>query len=354
MTKKFSEILHKYQTGINAELKFFFSEEIKKSNSPFFIKTLKILKEFSLRPGKKIRAILVNHGYLLLGGKDKKNILKASIFIELIHNFLLIHDDILDKEEMRRGKPSLHRLYQKETKLKDKKEKEYYGLSMSVVAGDMMEFLARKILSESKFSAECKTNAIKKLNQILISTAHGEMFEYWLRKNREIKKITEKDILEIYKNKTAYYTFIGPLQIGAILAGAPEKSLLLLEKIGLPLGIAFQIEDDIEEIFGDKKTIGSKLGSDIQENQPNLLILKTIKNKKGEILNKFLGKKNITGRDLKIIKNAIIKSGAYEDCQQIAKNLINQAKKDIIHGNYPQKEKEFLINLADYILARKD
>ncbi|MGD0576605.1 MAG: polyprenyl synthetase family protein, partial [Candidatus Staskawiczbacteria bacterium] len=277
--------------------------EIKEAKAPFLIETLKTLKEYSLRPGKRIRAILINYGYFLAGGKDKKVILKTSIFIELIHNFLLIHDDILDQDGMRRGKLSLHRLYQKNAAVKNRKEKEYYGVSMSIVAGDMMEFLGRKILSQSKFSDKHKVRAIEKLNQILISTAHGEMFEYWLRKNKTKKIAKEKDVFEIYKNKTAYYTFVGPLQIGALLAGSSDKSLFLFEKIGLPLGIAFQIKDDIE----DAK-------SDIKEEQPNLLSFKNI-----------------------------------DECKELAKNLTNQAKKEILITNFPIKEKQFLLDLADYI-----
>ena len=303
MTKEFSKILSKYHADISNELAVFFDKEIKKADSPFLQKTLKTLKEFSLRPGKRIRAILVNYGYFLAGGKNKKEILKTSIFIELIHNFLLIHDDILDEEKMRRGKPALHHIFENEKFLKNKNEREYYGISMAVVMGDMMEFLGRRVLSQSKFSDKNKIEAIKKLEQILISTAHGEMFEYWIRKNQKRETAKEKDILEIYKNKTACYTFVGPLQIGALLAGASTKTLLSLEKIGLPLGVAFQIKDDIEDINSDK-----------QEGQPSLLTLKSI-----------------------------------DECKKISKNLIDQTKKEIRATKFPEREKQFLLDLADYI-----
>ena len=354
MTKNFIEILSKYQVSINKELKFFFDTEIKETKTPFLIKTLKELKEFSLRPGKRIRAILINYGYFLAGGKDKKSILKTSIFIELIHNFLLIHDDIVDREKIRRGKATLHYQYQKEPNLENE-EKKHYGLSMAIVAGDMIEFLGRKILAQSKFSDNHKIEAIKKLNLILTLTAYGEMFEFWLRKKiKNGETIKEKDILDIYKTKTAFYTFIGPLQMGAALAGGNQKAINFFEKIGLPLGIAFQIKDDIQDLFGEKKEIGSETASDIKEGQPNLLIIKTLNKKQGKIIKKYLWKKDINKKELKIIKNAVLKSGAYEDCQQIAKNLINRVKKDIVYANYPQKEKEFLLNLADYILERED
>jgi len=345
MTENFLKELSKYQTEINKEFKIFFASEIKNSKTPFLKKTLKKLEEFSLRPGKRIRAILINYGYFLAGGKDKKNILKASISIELIHNFLLIHDDIIDRDIMRRGKASLHYQYQKESNLIEKEEKKHYGLSMAIAGGDMMYFLGHKILTQSKISNDYKIDAIKKLDQITTSTIYGEMFEIWLKqnfKNGEI--IKEKDVLDILKNKTAFYTFVGPLQMGAMLAGGNQKTINFLEKIGISLGVAFQIKDDIQDL---------STASDIKEGQPNLLIVKAINKAQGKIIKKYLNKKNIDKDEIKIIKKAMAESGAYEYCMQISRNLMTQAKKDIIQSKYPKKEKEFLLNLADYISERK-
>jgi len=345
MTENFLKELSKYQTEINKELKIFFASEIKNSKTPFFKKTLKELEEFSLRPGKRIRAILIIYGYFLAGGMDKKNILKTSIVIELIHNFLLIHDDIIDRDVVRRGKASLHYQYQKSSNLNDEGKK-HYGLSMAITGGDMMYFLGHKILSQSKISNDYKIEAIKKLDQIITLTIYGEMFEIWLKQNFEKGKIIkEKDILDIYKNKTAFYTFAGPLQMGSILAGGNQKTINFLEKIGISLGIAFQIKDDLQDL---------STASDIKEGQPNLLIIKAINKNQGKIIKKYLGKKNINKDEIKIIKKSAIESGAYEYCMQISKNLITQAKKDIIQSKYPKKEKEFLLSLADYISERKE
>lgn len=304
MNRIFSQILSNYQKQINKELEKLFNKKINQSKQPFLKKVLKLLKEFSLRSGERIRAVLVNCGYFLAGGKNKKAILKASIFIELTHNYLLIHDDILDRDMVRRGKPTIHYYYQKISRLRSKPEKKHYGQSMAIEAGDMMVALSYEILTSSNFPDKAKNLALEKLNQIVSLTAYGQMLELNLRG----KKIKEKDVFEIYQSKTVPYSFVGPLQIGAILAGADEKFLNKIEKFALPLGVAFQIKDDISDIK-----------SDIRENQPTLFK----------------------------------KSGSIQYCQKIIEKLRKKTKRIIeLEKGFPKKEKQFLLNLADYILSK--
>lgn len=280
---QFSQILSNYQKRISQEIARFFDHKIKTAKSSFEKEVLSWLKEYSLRPAGRLRAVLVNYGYFLAGGKDKSAILKASIFIELIHNYLLIHDDILDKDELRRGKKTLHRLY---------------GQDMALVAGDTANALGYEILTSAGFPVNRKMKALEKLNQTLYSTCYGQMLELNL-KNK--KKITEKDLTEIHTRKTAFYTLVTPLQIGALLAGARERFLRKIEKFALPLGIAFQIRDDLKD---------------------------------GEIE--------------KIFHFSPTKY------RQRMKALVAQAKKDLAsERDFPSKEKEFLLNLADYCKVKK-
>lgn len=353
MNKEFNQILANYQKKINKEIKFFFDREVKQNKKSFLKEVLKILREFSLRPAKRIRAALVNYGYFLAGGKNKKAILKVSIFIELIHNFLLIHDDIIDRDKFRRGGLTIQYQYQKLSSLKNTKEKEHYGDSMAIVIGDIINLIGYKILNSANFPEKYKLKAVEKLNQVLYLTGYGQALELWLREKIIFnKKIKEKEIFEIYKNKTAFYTFIGPLQIGAILAGADRKFLEKIEKTASPLGIAFQIRDDIQEIFHPKKEPNKPLISDIKERQPNLLIIKTLeKEKYQKKLRNYLGKNRLNEEDLKIVKNIFTKSGSLQYCKEKMEKLINQVKKDLIsEKKFPKKEKQFILNLADYLL----
>lgn len=278
MTKQFSKTLLNFRKSINREIEKLFNRKIDQAKPLFEKEVLGWLKEYSLRKAKRLRAILVNQGYFLAGGKQSETILKASIFIELIHNYLLIHDDILDEDEVRRGKKTFHKLH---------------GQNMAICAADMASALGYEILTSCQFPINYKIKALKKLNQTLYSTCYGQMLELYLR---EKKKFTDNDVLQIYTKKTAFYTLVTPLQVGALLAGASEKFLKKIEKFALPLGIAFQIRDDLQD---------------------------------GDIEKVFTFSK--------------------EKYQKLLEKFIDQAKKNLnLEKTFPEKEKEFLLNLADY------
>lgn len=294
MVKDFVKTLSAYHQAIGGELKRFFDRKIKQAEGREAKKPLKLLKEFSLRPGKRGRSVLVNCGYFLAGGRNKKTILETSIFIELIHNFLLIHDDIIDRDNLRRGKPTIHCYY----------GGNHYGVSMAIVVGDLANVLGCEILTDSKFPDKYKILALNTLNQAIIKTCQGQILELSLRN----KEANEEDILRIYQNKTAYYSLVAPLQIGAILAGAKQDFLNKIEKFALPLGIAFQIQDDLSDIKIDAK-----------EGQPTLFR----------------------------------KSCSVEYCRKIIEKLIEKAKKSLNSGKeFPQKEKQFLLDLTDFIFKQ--
>ena len=193
----FYQALLEYQRKIDSELKFFFDKKIKESSliSGEAIETIKILRDYALRKGKRLRALLVNLGYFSANGKNEKGILKASLAIELIHNFLLIHDDIIDQDKLRRGRPSLHYFYQKKFF-----NNPQTGISLAMISGDIMSVLGYENLINGDFPAEYKIKAIRILNETIEKTCHGEITELILKK----RKIIEKDILNICKFKTAY------------------------------------------------------------------------------------------------------------------------------------------------------
>ncbi|MBU2472409.1 polyprenyl synthetase family protein [Patescibacteria group bacterium] len=348
--KYFYKDLLQYQKEINSELKRFFNKKIKESSLIFkqAAETIRILKQGNIVGGKRIRPILINVGYSLAGGKNKKSILKASLSIELLHNYFLIHDDIIDRDELRRGKKSLYSFY------KNKTNDLHKGISLAIVGGDITISLAYQAILESNFLEKNKIKALEILNQTNINTCHGQMLEMFLESKPN--KITEKEIFNILKNKTAYYTFANPLKIGAVLAGSNNKFLSQLEKIGLSLGIAFQIRDDILDLFGSEKELGKPVASDIKEGKPNLLILKTLalaKPKDKKIFKEYLGKKIINQKDIKEIRRIVTESRALDYCQNKAWGLVKKASFLIKKMKVPQKEKEFLLNLADYIIERK-
>ncbi len=348
--KLFNQILSNRRREINLEFGRFFERKIKEAGfvSKEAADTIKTLREFNLRGGKRARPVLVSVGYFLAGGKDKKAILRASLCAELIHNSFLIHDDIIDRDELRRGKPSLYAFYKK--KFGGDLHK---GISFAIMAGDISNVLGHQILTESDFAEKNKTKALDILNKTIERTCHGEMLEMFLK---EQKKIKESDIEKVLKHKTAYYSFADPLKIGAALAGGNNNFLRKLERFALPIGVAFQIQDDILGIFGSREKIGKPICSDIKESQPNLLIFKTLDLSGARDKNKFesyLGRDKINQKDIREIRQIVKESGALDYCRAKAEGLVEEAKAIIEKTALPRREKEFLLGLADFVIRRE-
>jgi geranylgeranyl diphosphate synthase, type I len=353
-----NDCLRELKEQIDIELENFFDYKNAQANSggkpPELAEAIDNLKKFTLNSGKRIRPILFYFGYFLAGGKNKTEALKASVAIELAHSYLLIHDDIIDQDDFRHGGLSMHCRYKKifAGKFKEKDLK-HFGYSMAILAGDLASSFGCEVLANSNFSSDLKIKAIFRLNHIIANTIMGEALDVILS---ECQNVNTDEIFEMQKYKTAKYTIEGPLHLGAILAGADKEFLESLSKFAVPVGIAFQIQDDIIGIFGDEKKIGKPVGSDIKEGKKTLLISKAFekadKNQRN-ILNSVLGKKDISIEDIDNTRNVIVKTGSLEFSKTKIQELINEAKKSLDDLNISEKNKEFLNDLADFIAGRE-
>lgn len=312
------------------------------------------LQKYVLNYGKRIRPILFCCGYVVYGGEKKKEILEAAISVELIHSYLLIHDDIIDRDDFRHKDLSMHKRYEKKFDEDPSiKAPEHYGTSMAIIAGDLASSFGYEALTNCDFPVELKLKAIQKMNQIIEDTISGEAMDVELCIKKDFKP---EDITEMQIYKTAKYTMEGPLHLGAILAGAGENCLRLLSKFAIPLGIAFQLQDDIIGIFGDERATGKPVGADIREGKMTLLTARAIENADEEqkkFLNCILGKKDATIGEIGRVKEIIISTGSLEFSQQKIDALIEQAKQIIDKMKIKEVHKQFLRDLGDFMARRK-
>ncbi|MBW6441030.1 polyprenyl synthetase family protein [Patescibacteria group bacterium] len=342
---------------INAELENFFELKIKKAessgNQKEIVDVAKNLKLYILNSGKRMRPILFYFGYILAGGQKKSDALKASISIELIHSYLLIHDDIIDRDAFRHGIHSMHQKYMKDYREKyENRNAKHYGNSMAILVGDFASAFGYEVLTNSQFSDSLKIKAINKLNQIDSNTLIGQALDVKLVRFVDVK---EEQIIEMQKFKTAKYTIEGPLQLGAILASADEKFLNQISEFAIPVGIAFQIKDDIIGVFGDKKKIGKPTGSDLKEGKKTLLISKALENaqeKDKKFLIDTLGSEDINFEKIKRVREIIINTGSLKYSEDKAAKLIVIAKNKLDLLNVSDEKKFFLFDLFDFIVKR--
>jgi geranylgeranyl diphosphate synthase type I len=220
--------------------------------SPLLFKSI---KEFVLRKGKRVRPILFIIGYLGFKKRPAKNLYTCALSLELLHDFMLVHDDIIDKSDTRRGKPSLHKMLGRY--LKTFKKVKFNGEDLAIVIADVMYALAIHTFLSIKEQEKRKERALRKFIEAAIYTGSGEFIEI-LNGIKDIEATNKSDIYKIYDLKTAHYTFATPLSTGAILAGAKQRQIDNLFKFGIYLGRAFQIKDDILGMFGQEKRIGQE------------------------------------------------------------------------------------------------
>jgi len=348
-------MLGNYKRLVERELEVFFDDKLAKADliDSSSKEMIKLLKEYTLRDGKRLRAALLYYGYRCFSDRNLKEIVKASTALELIQSYLLIHDDIMDNDNLRRNGPTLHISYKDIANKKYKKtDSTHFGMSMAILAGDVCAAFANEIISKLNIKEKYKVNALKALNHSVHKVIYGQALDVL----SELRTVDNRDIEKIHKLKTATYTVEAPLLIGALLAGAKQKHLRILSQYAIPLGKAFQLQDDILGMFGNEEKLGKPVGSDLKEGKKTLLILKALEKatpSQKYLIKKTLGNKNLTKNQLNQVRSIIIKTGSLAYSQELAKNLIKKAKLSVKNSRFRPKGKEFLLKIADYLEKRE-
>lgn len=304
--------------------------------------------------GKRIRGGLIKLGYECFQKPNEKNLLPISAAIELTHGAILIHDDIIDQSRFRHNKPTVHEQYKNyHIRKYQKGSASHYGESMAIIAGIVGYYGPILLINESQFLPEVKIKVVNELAQFMTNTGYGEALDVDLACRL---KINHKDVLTIHTYKTAYYTFIGPLRLGGILAGAGETQLKNFEDYGFPLGIAFQLQDDILGIFGTEKKLGKPIGDDIKEGKNTLLYTQALKqgnlSEKKKLISLW-GNKKITLKQIQEVRDILKKTGSLVYSQNLSKQLVEKSKKAIPKITKDRNLQEVFLTLADFIIERK-
>lgn len=334
---KFAEYLKVYKQNINKAIKQIFEKKIKQLNNSFLKDYYTELKDYFLVGGKRIRPLLCIASYNAFKKQHDDKIVPASVGIEFLHNASLIHDDIIDKDDYRRGNPSFHfrfKNYHKNYNFKKTNDVDF-GNSIGIIGGDTAFFLGLEAYLFNDFEKEINNKAISLYEQAFIDIANGVLIEM--------------DMVNKGKIEIAEYIQMISLKTSALI----EKSLLIganysqIDKIlekslstyGINLGIVFQIIDDILGTFGDEKVTGKPTDGDIREGKKTCLLIEALNkldsNKKSQLEN-IVNKDDMSTEDVEIVRSLFLEA-----------DVINSSKK--LAENYYQKAKSALNSLSDYI-----
>lgn len=227
-------------------------------------------RRFTLAGGKRVRAALVAAGYCCYAPEPQDDRLAAAgAAVELLHAFLLAHDDVFDRDATRHGQPTLHRQFTDDVARQyPNADAERYGTALAILAGDVAAMLAHDALVGVPVKPERRLRAVSVLSRVALETGYGEALDLLAELEPEVD---EDRVMLIHRYKTAKYTVEGPLHIGALLAGATPADLAALSRFAVPFGIAYQLQDDALGVFGSEAATGKAVGADLREGKRTLL-----------------------------------------------------------------------------------
>jgi len=284
--------------------------------------------------GKRLRPYMVIRSCQILGGKSSTAMIAASA-VEMVHNFTLVHDDIMDNDEMRHGVPTVHKKF---------------GMPIAILAGDVLFSKAFQIISESKLSPNANTNLISRLAKACVDVCEGQLLDIKMADEKRIP--TESEYITMIGKKTAAL-FDVSCAMGAICATNKPKDISNLSTFGRNLGIAFQITDDLIGVMGDPKVTKKPVGNDLREGKKSLPILMAIKLAKGnekKIILKAFGNSKISKKDLNRAVEVIRSLGIEEKVRNQALKYAEKSEKSLT--KYKGNAKVELTALLDFVVKR--
>ncbi len=293
---------------------------------------LATMREYSLRPGKRVRGSLAVVTALHTGsGVNKDQAVRIGCVVELLHDYLLIVDDVMDKSALRRGKPTVHLLYQKQY---GAQVSEFEAEMVAINVGLLVQHMASWLLAGVEADAAAHAQLGKIVHSNIAVTGLGQIDDTFQQIGR--MNTDTSDILRKYQQKSGYYTFINPLQCGLALSGKYDPAAQqAAERYGLSAGVAFQLNDDYEGLFGKSGETGKENLDDIRDGKFTLLIQQGLSSASEDdktTLVHLIGKADATTADLETVRAILKRSGAAGYVRNEARGYAAQAKQAAREG----------------------
>lgn len=339
-----------YEPILNSEIRTFIAAK-KPENVPSNSWQADFLRRLSpyATAGKLLRGSLVCYSYEAFAGqKPDQPVIKAAIALELIHSALLIHDDIMDNDDFRRGRPSLHYQYQTLGRKRGLPDAARFGTNMAICGADMCLFMAFGLLADT-------LPAVNKLfADIFSEVCDGQMQDTYLQIQTVVP--SKQSIYSLMKAKTASYTLSLPLAAGVAMAGQPPATLRKLQHIGIAAGMIFQIRDDELGVMGNTAKTGKPVGADIREGKKTLIyyyLMKTSTAPERQQLKAAFGNPDISPADIADVQQLIKKRQISQLLNTEVRRLENRALKTLATLDLSRRDKTELKSLITFCAKRQ-
>lgn len=328
--------------------------------------------EFSrslLRGGKRFRALFCYWGWqAVTGGHDEEvsghglsSVVDAASALEVFHAAALVHDDVIDNSDTRRGQPSAHRRYEKlhheEGWRGDAAE---FGRSGALLLGDLLLGWSDELLDRGLRDlgdAGTAASARREFNRMRTEVTYGQYLD--VLEERSWHTRPESELLSrahrVIVYKSAKYSVEAPLAIGAAMGGASIGQLSALREFGLPLGVAYQLRDDLLGVFGDPEVTGKPSGDDLREGKRTVLIALArakLPGNSARLLDELLGDPELTNHQVQVLQASIAESGAVDHVERIIAHNVEKARSALADAPISADAARQLATLADTVSRR--
>jgi geranylgeranyl diphosphate synthase type I len=315
------------------------------------------LAAFAAR-GKMVRGGLLVFGWRMHGGEKgpiaRSIVLRAAAALELLHSALLVHDDIMDGDRLRRGEPTVHARYEEEARRARAADPGRVGTALGVSAGDLAIFAALEEICSLEVDPALGIALARRVGRELSLVGAGQLEDVALGADRRWPSRAE--VLAVYTYKTARYTFSLPLACGALLAGARPAEVARLDRLGELLGTVFQVLDDDLGMFASETETGKPVGADIREGKKTLLARELLRRAGGaerRRLAPLFGKRNLTRRDIEAVREAAERLGARQAVLDAAARMSKAAERLVAGLRVDPEDRRVLREICAASLGRR-
>lgn len=314
---------------------------------------LKRFKEISSR-GKRLRGGLVALGYNIAGGQNPNVELGGGLIMELFHAALLVHDDIMDRDSLRRGVRTIHKQFEDIGKsIRVRGDPAHYGESMAGCLFDAIFYMTWEKLLSLPCTPEHIFDAGKIYTKYALRTAWGQSLDVT---TTSLESLNEDDILKVISIKSGEYTTTLPFLFGAALGGLKDKKVrAVMESYSLALGWTFHIQDDLLGMFGNDEETGKPSDGDLKEGKNTLLMLHLHQHGTDEqrvFQKQVLGNSDITKNDVEKMREVLKSAGSYQYVVDLGWKYVEKGKNVIPQITENSKLKTILESLITYMMER--
>ncbi|MEP7763704.1 polyprenyl synthetase family protein [Sanguibacter sp. 25GB23B1] len=312
--------------SVDSALDAFFDQGIARSAAygPHYEALWQSLRD-ATQGGKRFRPALVLGMYELLGGRDDELVCTVAAAVELLHSAFVIHDDVIDHDDTRRGRPNVSGTFARRATVagSDDHGARNVGHAAGILAGDLALTGAARMISLSTAEPHVKAELLDLLDHAIFATAAGELSDVQFSAGPGPVDLPE--ILTMEAHKTAVYSFELPLQAGAILAGADRRTIEWLSHFGREVGIAFQLLDDLQGVFGDARVTGKSVLTDLREGKITPIIAHARSTSAWESIRPVLGDPDVTEDQAAGVREALERSGTRTSIERLADEYLESA-----------------------------